>query len=455
MVKQTLLGTILTGCIGLTGISQQYLLDDFVVNASGNTYTVVGKAADGLESPVDLDFNRLDMTELWVINMRTENIGGSTVTYRAVGTESQTAHKKVDGNAWHFMSLPTALAFGENGAWGSTPGVYDANHRGGASAPFTGPSLWSSDFNIYAQDAGPGTNGSHLDMLHGSPYSMGMAWEQDNKYWLFDGYNGHIAMYDFAVDHGPGNSNHDDGRIRRYQEVQVKRDGLIPSHMELDPARKWLYINDVGNARILRMDITTGTSNGNSTVRPSEILAENIDMRDVVFEVVANTGLVKPCGLDVNNDRLIVSDNGTNELIVYDITKNNGTFPEIGRITLPFPDVMGVKLDKKGAIWFVDKTSKEVVRIDNEAAAVVSVEEVKQVVNLSVYPNPANDFIKFSGNFANDFEVQIFDMSGKQVIQQLVTVESKVSVSNLPAGVYTIRMEIDGEAPKTTRLIKQ
>ena len=107
---------------------------------------------------------------------------------------------KQDGNAWHFMSLPTGIAMSDNGNFATSNGVYDANHDGGS--PFTGPTLWSSDMSIYAEPSGG--NGSHLDMLHESPYCQGIASETLNRFWVVDGNLGDIVMYDFKADHGPG-----------------------------------------------------------------------------------------------------------------------------------------------------------------------------------------------------------------------------------------------------------
>ena len=125
--------------------------------------------------------------------------GGNTVTLTNVGLPGQNADRRVDGNAYHFMAHPSAMSFSkDNGNWASTAEILNANRRG---TNFTGPSLWSSNMNIYARPSGG--NGSHLDMLHGSPYCMGIESDHDNAFWVFDSYNNCICYYDFAADHGP------------------------------------------------------------------------------------------------------------------------------------------------------------------------------------------------------------------------------------------------------------
>ncbi len=147
------------------------------------------------------------------------------------------------------------------------------------------------------------TLGSHLDMLHESPLCMGIAWEQRNTYWVFDGCggsqayvqagkapdlekllvnghgedfnllqanlgensaddkplpraackeNGDIVRYDFRVDHGAGFDDHCDGIIERYAIGKVKRKEGVPSHMLVWKGH--LFIADTGNHRIGRLD---------------------------------------------------------------------------------------------------------------------------------------------------------------------------------------------------------
>ena len=321
-------------------------------------FTVIANFTTGISNPQDLDFNPTRLGELWVINKGTESSGGSTVMFSNAGTPLQTNDFRTDGNAWHFMSLPSALSFSSTGNWATSPSVLDANHKGGS---FTGPTLWSGDLNIYAKDAGPKTNGSHLDMLHESPYSMGIESEKDNVYWVFDGYNQNIVRYDFVADHGPGNSNHSDGKVHRYSEVSVTKNPLVPSHTVLDKNKKWLYIVDGGGKKIIRMDITTGAKFGNLS-QTNETLAEYWEIVDAAWEVVlpVSFGLKQPCGIDIKDNHLFVSDYETGEIICIDI--NNSA--EIGRINTGKPGIMGIKIGPDGKLWYVNSTSSQVFRVD-------------------------------------------------------------------------------------------
>ncbi|MCU0319942.1 MAG: hypothetical protein MUE88_07670 [Flavobacteriales bacterium] len=144
--------------------------------------TVVADDDEDLLVPRDLDFHPdRDRNELWVINKDVAQSGGSTVRFFEPGAPEMTFLWQRDPNAWHFMSLPTAIAMGDNGNFATSPGIFDANQNGGD--PFTGPTLWSSDPAIYAQNQF-GPLGSHLDMLHVNPRSQGIAHDHWNRYWV-------------------------------------------------------------------------------------------------------------------------------------------------------------------------------------------------------------------------------------------------------------------------------
>ncbi len=319
-------------------------------------FTLIANNSEKISNPQDLDFNPNRVNELWVVNKGTEISGGTTVMLTNAGLSGQASDYRKDGNAWHFMSLPSALSFSTNGNWATSPNVMDANHNGGT---YTGPSLWSSDLNIYAKPSGG--NGSHLDMLHGSPYSMGIETEKDNIFWVFDGYNKYIVRYDFGGDHGPGADDHSNGKVHRYKEIAVKRNANVPSHLVLDKAKKWLYIVDGGNKRVLRMDITSGAMLKNLPLL-NETLAEHWEMSGVTWEefILPSFGLKQPCGIDIKDNRLFVSDYETGEILCFDVN----TKQLLDKINTGKTGITGIKIDINNRLWFVNSTSNELYRTD-------------------------------------------------------------------------------------------
>lgn len=336
------------------------LVPEFFANASNTAPEIVliANSSSRVSEPQDLDFHPHRPNELWIINKETASTGGSTVMLTDVGSPNQKFDYRKDGNAWHFMSLPSAIAFSENGNWATTANVLDANHNGGT---FTGPTLWSSDLNIYAKNHGPGTNGSHLDMLHASPYSMGIAALFHNIFFVFDGYHGDIVKYNFAADHGPGMHYHGDGKVHRYTEVKVKRDPEVPSHMILDANTEWLYIVDGGNKRILRMNIRSGEKAGNLPLINEE-LDEYWEMKGVNWEEVvpSSFGLKRPCGIAINKNRLFVSDYETGEIICF----NTQTKSEISRINTGQKGIMGIVLNTDNTLYFTNALTSQILKVN-------------------------------------------------------------------------------------------
>jgi hypothetical protein len=317
--------------------------------------TLIADQTNQVSQPWDLDFHPSRANELWILNKGTDRTGGSTVTITDVGLGGQKTEWRRDGNARHFMALPSSMSFSlENDNWATGAEILDANRQGGS---FTGPSLWSSDMNVYAKPSGG--NGSHLDMLHGSPYSMGIESDKDNKFWVFDGHNGHICRYDFQADHGPGNSDHDDGIVHRYREMSVKRLDGVSSHLVLDKTSGWLYIVDSGNGRILKMNTNTGSKLKDLSLI-NEKLAQHWEMSGVDWKVFKSDGLKKPAGIELIDDILYVSDNETGEIIAYDL--EFGT--ELARFDTGKKGIMGIKADATGKLWFVSSITNQVYRID-------------------------------------------------------------------------------------------
>ncbi len=426
---------IMVCLLSLTAIAQTppNIIDAYLIGSP--TKTVVANYSKGIVKPRDLDFHPT-RDELWVVLMETEATGGKTALISKPGKTGQSVLIQKDGNAWHFMSLPTGIAFSSNGNFSTSPGVFDANHNGGA--PFTGPSLWSSDPLIYAQYPGAGLNGSHLDMLHESPYSMGICSDTNNIFWVNDGYHNTVVRYDFKGDHGPGGAYHSDGIIRRYTGLGLVEDSLyfIPSHMILDKATGWLYIADTGNNRIVRLNTKTGTKAGN--LSPYEApMAEYSYYTGFSSNTYVNTGLAQPSGIDLVGNRLIVSDYATGEIIIYNKTGTTGV--ELGRIQTNASGIMGIKIGPDGKIWYVDANNNEVVRLNPASATDIS-ETV--IDNIQIYPNPASeDYITLSNLNQTNTIVKIYNTMGQLALETTVNVnESQINIASLKQGSYIVQL---------------
>ena len=85
-------------------------------------------------------------------------------------------------------------------------------------------------------------------------------------------------------------------------------------------------------------------------------------MSGSVWNVVADTGLVQPTGLDIYQGRLLISDYSNGDIIVYDITQD--PVVELGRIETGISNqIMGLKVGPEGEIWFVCHNAHELYQL--------------------------------------------------------------------------------------------
>lgn len=319
--------------------------------------TVIADRAAGLATPRDLEFNPQAPDQLWTVNRKTDAV----VIVKNPGEANQSIDVRDDAFGNHFMEEVSAFSFGEGATFGTSQESRNTYDNVGFPNDFMGPALWSSNLNILArvnQDPTGELLGSHIDMLHQSPLSMGIAHESGNGYWVHDGMNGHIVFYDFKTDHGPGYHDHSDGVVRRYVEAEVERVQDIPSHLYNDKATGWLYVADTGNQRVIRLDTKSGAVDGYYQPR-NEPLAEYSRVRGATVEVFASAGLVSPSGIELHNGTLFVSDYGTGDIVAFD-----SAGAEIGRLATGARGIMGITVGPDGKLYFVDGRDDLLVRVD-------------------------------------------------------------------------------------------
>lgn len=340
-----------------------HLLDRYLTSTP--TVTEIASAADGLRDPLDLDFNRtaLHPNDLWVVTA--ESRGHAMTIIHNAGTAQQAVRQKKDSRANHFMWRTMGIAMGTNGAFGTAqngePGSGDANYM------FMGPTLWSSDTAVFAsryQDDNTKL-ASHLDMLHQSPWGLGIAHDSANIFWVLDARYSDICRYDFRDPHEVGGTDHRDGIIRRYSDVKITPvERGRPSHIALNRATGLLYFIDPGTATVSTLDTKSGTVDRPLKAPPEsdENYAEYTAVVNADVKRVISSGLQVPVGIDVVGDRLLVGDRATGLIHLYAI--DGDTVRELGTITTGASQLHGIVVGPDGRIWFVDKAKAMVGRLD-------------------------------------------------------------------------------------------
>lgn len=284
--------------------------------------------------------------------------GAVAVMSQATGAEPSTVLKE-DGNSLHFMRRPTAIAWGEGDLFASCGEAWTDNFED-VDVPYAGPVLWSSDPAVFGVEPTAAQNGTHLDMLHETPYCMGIAHESGNAYWAVNGDVGALDRYDFHVPHQIGGEDHRDGEVHRYIEGQLSRVPEVPSHAAYDSKRKRVYVADTGNARVLSVDPAPATRAGDIPTYET-LQASGQMVGATVVELVAPGSLVEPSGLALVGDVLYVTDSATSIIYAFD---TSGQLLRQLPTELPAGSLAGVAVGPDQKVYFTDLLTGSVTRID-------------------------------------------------------------------------------------------
>jgi len=320
-----------------------------------------------------LAFNPLADDELWVTLREADSVLDQPCTETVddgcqamigriaiisdAGGDAPSAVVEVDDNSWHFLRNPSSIAFAPSGAFGTCGESYTANYTDDP-IPYTGPVLW--DPALFGERAGPEQNGLHLDMLHETPFCMGIAHEVDNVYWTFNGEIGAIDRYDFKSPHPPGGEDHSDGELLRYVTGELSRVPRVPAHMDYDESSGWLYIADTGNGRVVRLDTKTGTPGADILAYDPILVHRSMDGA-VLEEVVAPGVLERPSGLTLHRGVLFVADNASGVIHAFTTDGEPLRSLETGLVA---GELGGVAIGPAGQAFFTNVKSAEVTRID-------------------------------------------------------------------------------------------
>lgn len=314
-------------------------------------FTYILGADEKLDDPRDLGFD--GDGNLWIANRSDDR----TFIVSEPGTGNQDHERRKDGYALHFMEETSAVAFDggtQFGSCGESNNTYDDASMPGNG--YMGPVLWTTDLEVFGVEDPIGL-GSHLDMTHETPLCVGIAWESENVYWVFDGDNGTLVRNDFAADHGIGMDDHFDQVLHRFSEPKLERVEEAPGHIVVDHEANRVYVADTGNGRVVWVDMASGVEQ--REMPTNDPGAVEIKLEEVTWGEVS-TDFSAPGGLALHEGHLFVGDWDTGVITEMDLegkvirTLDTGFGPEA---------LYGIEVGPDGKLWVVD-VQTGVYRID-------------------------------------------------------------------------------------------
>ena len=374
------------------GFDREYLPIDLAVHPDGELWVVQRMERDpAFDDDTECTTAGLSGAPNDCVSQQGTTVGISDPAADEPATaENGRASLVMDANAWHFMRRPAAIAFGaeELVLHPDDPGAEGADltepityvdtfatcheHWTGNTTdqpPFIGPTLWTADPEVYNGMNGSfeWSNGSHLDMVHGTQYCMGIAYERENIYWVHNGAGGVIDRYDFGAPHHAGHHDHEDANVERYLMPvgdELVRVPNVPSNMLIDGETLW--IADTGNGRVLRFDLSSPVVRFGTFTTSDGYPGESFEGLTYGAVLDAPTleaewgGPALPSGLAMLPDgTMVVASHDTGHLTLFDAdgtvvrTIDTGLGAGLGGVT-----VLG------GDVYFVQMTERRVYRVD-------------------------------------------------------------------------------------------
>ena len=136
------------------------------------------------------------------------------------------------------------------------------------------------------------------------------------------------------------------------------------------------------------------------------------------WNIVSDTDLTYPTGLDIYDNRLLISDFSNGDIIIYDITQD--PVVELGRIETGLNnEVMGLNVSPDGDIWYVCTNANQLYQItadhllsgDLTGDGLLNISDVIRMVNiiLGIITDPSEQELE-AGDINADTFIDVFDV---------------------------------------------
>lgn len=109
-----------------------------------------------------------------------------------------------------------------------------------------------------------------------------------------------------------------------------------------------------------------------------------------------------------------------------------------------------ITVSNDGTLFIADTGNNRIRKITNTTLGTTN--EIVTNNIIQIYPNPTTNFINISTK-KKITSAEIYDINGRQLLKTN-NVENKISVENLPNGMYLLKLQLENGATKTEKIIK-
>ncbi|WP_418511258.1 T9SS type A sorting domain-containing protein [Corallibacter sp.] len=212
---------------------------------------------------------------------------------------------------------------------------------------------------------------------------------------------------------------------------------------------------DCSNNSISNLNLNTNTQLKRVLASNNNLTAIDVsNLEDLFLFYIANNNLEH---IDLsNNTDLRYFNAENNNLQEVDIRNNNGNrIREFNTTQNPSLTCLMVNDASQSYLntWEIDAHTS-FVNNENECQ-LLSTDSVSQLDTLSVYPNPASEFLYVTLNTNNESSLELFTISGQRIKKQTLHAgKNQIDISQINAGIYLTKIVSNGFSHSSKLIIK-
>ena len=222
-------------------------------------------------------------------------------------------------------------------------------------------------------------------------------------------------------------------------------------------------VNDDGNLDVIKADTGNSGTGDVSYIIADDLPTDGINTTFTEVTVSTGTSIARPASAavadldgDTYND-IVSSNSGTagDDLEWFESPNPPGTtytdYPMTGTQSFVYSITLG-DFDNDGDVDVasLDYGNSDLNWFENELITLSLGESTIETINM--FPNPTKDKLNFRGLSDNTFEVSVYDILGKNVLNASIEANSSLDVSQLTGGVYIIKFN---NSNQTFKFVKE